>query len=38
VVQVDATGDGVVDMEIELQNQHSLTAAIANLLKADIII
>jgi Ca2+-binding RTX toxin-like protein len=38
VVLVDATGDGVVDMEIELQNQHALTTAIANALKADIII
>jgi hypothetical protein len=38
VVLVDATGDGIVDMEIELQNQHALTTAIANALKADIII
>jgi hypothetical protein len=38
VVLVDATGDGIVDMEIELQNQHTLTTAIANALKADIII
>src|SRR5262249_50723176 len=38
VVLVDATGDGIVDMEIELQNQHALTTAIANQLKADIII
>jgi Ca2+-binding RTX toxin-like protein len=38
VVLVDATGDGIVDMEIELQNQHALTTAIANALKADVII
>lgn len=36
VVLVDATGDGIVDMEIELQNQHVLTTAIAKALKAVI--
>jgi hypothetical protein len=38
VVLVDATGDGIVHMEIELQNQRVLTTAIANALKAVIII
>jgi Ca2+-binding RTX toxin-like protein len=38
VVLVDTTGAGIADMEIEVQNQHALTTAIANALKADIII